>query len=141
MRRLIFDLDGTLLDISKKYYLSHFIACKKVNISPLLESNYWKYKRKKVPEYKILKLTKNSRIFKQYENWRLSYLEDPKILKNDKLFPNLLKLLKELKKNNLLYLITLRRNKKNLFTQLKNLKIINLFEKILTSPPKKSITY
>lgn len=133
---IFFDLDGTLLEISKKYYYAHKKASEKVNLQPLSYTNYWQAKRNRVSEDTILKLNSASHKFKTYQNERIRLLEDISALNLDKPFPWVYGLLNYLVKAHKLYLVTVRRNKENLNRELKKFKLINFFVKILIANPK-----
>lgn len=132
---IFFDLDGTLFDISKKYYQAHIIASGSINLKALSFNKYWKAKRIKLPENEILGLESGSKSFRYYEKRRMDLLEDKSLLDLDTPVPKLLSTLRTLKKGYGLYLVTLRRRKKNLLNQLREFKIMNSFEKILTAIP------
>lgn len=132
---IFFDLDGTLLEISKKYYQTHIMASGIIDLKPLSFNKYWKAKRTKLPENEILGLKIESEFFRSYEKRRIDLLEDKSLLDLDTPVPMLLNTLGSLKKRHRLYLVTLRRKKKNLLNQLRKLKIMDSFEKILTATP------
>lgn len=134
---IFIDLDGTLLDISSKYYLAHMIAAKKFNIKALSFKRYWILKRKKITENEIMKIDVNSNKYKLYEKERKKLLEDEDVLTQDVLFPGVPQLLKNLKKKNKLYLITLRNEKNALKNQLIRLNIKSYFNQVLSYPPGK----
>ena len=47
---ICFDLDGTLIDISDKYYWTHKECSEKCGLVPLDQSTYWPLKRLRIPE-------------------------------------------------------------------------------------------
>ena len=53
--KYFFDLDGTILDISKRYYFIYYDIIKKFGGVPLPKCVYWDYKRNKTPDDVILK--------------------------------------------------------------------------------------
>jgi phosphoglycolate phosphatase-like HAD superfamily hydrolase len=110
-QHLILDLDGTLLNIRKKYY----IAYKENFPTPhLAESTYWRLKRaKKLP-------TSTPAAFK--------ILESERYLAYDSLFPFSIPTLKELtKRNHILHLVSARRNTDAGYNQVKRLGVIQYF--------------
>lgn len=131
---IFFDLDGTLLDVSRRYYKTHIKASKKINKRPLSFNRYWEEKRKKTPEWKILNLSSNNKLFKIYEKERINCLEKKSFLKFDQPFHWVYKLLALLKIYNL-YILTLRRNRINLKFQIKKFGLDNLFEETLSEAP------
>lgn len=134
---IFFDLDGTLLDVSKKYYFSHILAAKKSKIKPLSFKRYWTLKRNRIPENQIIRLSSTSKLFKRYEEDRIKLLESQDIIKKDRLFPGISELLRKLEKVHKLYIITLRRNRLRLKAQLDKLGIRIYFKKILSAPPSR----
>ncbi len=140
MRNIIFDLDGTLINISERYYVAHLRAAKLSKINPLSKEEYWDKKRGKITEAKILNKNRNSLTFKWYESFRINFLESKDILKLDKLFFWVHPLLQSLMKKNNLYLITLRRNREQLIQELKNFKILSYFKNIFSDSAKDNPT-
>lgn len=132
---IFFDLDGTLLDVSKKYHLAHTLAAKKNKLKPLSFKRYWTLKRRKISEDRIIKLDPLLKTFKLYEDERIKLLENQTILKNDQLFAGIKDLLEKLKKNSTLYLITLRKNRRSLKDELSRLGIRAYFKTILSASP------
>ncbi len=137
---IFLDLDGTLLDVSKKYYLAHTLAAKKFNIRSLSFKRYWILKRKKITEDIIVKIDAKSELYKLYDKERKKLLENESILAKDVLFPGVLCLLRRLQKKNKLYLITLRNDKNALRNQLIKLDIKSYFDRILSCPSSKNPT-
>ena len=119
MKRLVFfDLDGTLLDQKKRYFMIHQELCKQVNISSWPENQYWDLKRKKISEENILK--KN---------------------KVNQLFTGVFKMLENLSKKNDLIIVTNRKNRENLLVQIESLKISHFFKKILNANTQEEPRY
>jgi len=138
--KIFFDLDGTLIDVSKRYYFVHKKAALVIGKKSLSFKEYWQKKRKKIPENKILNIDSESSQFKQYKKIRIKLLESSDTLKLDVPFKDTRRILDSLSKKHKLYLITLRRNRSNLHTQLKQLKLNKFFSKIFSSPPDKDLT-
>ncbi|MDP3973569.1 MAG: HAD family hydrolase [Candidatus Daviesbacteria bacterium] len=138
--KIFFDLDGTLIDVSKRYYFVHKKAALVIGKKSLSFKEYWQKKRKKIPENKILNIDSESSQFKEYQKIRINLLENLDYLSLDTPFENVFDTLVALTKKHKLYLITLRRNEKNLNTQLKQLKLNKFFIKIFSSPPDKDLT-
>lgn len=137
---IFFDLDGVLVDPYPKYYKIHLLLTRKYSLEPLSYKDYVKSKQNKLPELFYLKDLKKE----NYIQERLSLLEHPKFLSLDPLYFDTKTTLETLKKKNKFFLITVRKNRKELLKQLKNLDIFSYFEKIyssksnqLTKPPKK----
>lgn len=130
MRNIHFDLDGTILDIRRRFYSIYIDTVKELGGGALSEEVYWEAKREQLPEVLIAKKS-NIENVQKYIRLRKERLELPKYLKYDELIPPVLESLSELKKNNRIVLVTLRKSKGNLYKQLQRLKIEPLFDRVL----------
>lgn len=131
------DLDGTILDISERYYKIYYDIVVSFSGKPLSKERYWELKRKKVSEEEILKLSDISDIYTCIKK-RLERIESVEYLKHDTLLPGSLDTLITLKnKSNRLILVTLRKSMENLYKQLTCLGILHLFDKILVTNTNK----
>lgn len=130
---IFFDLDGTLIDISKKHYSVYREIVESLEGKPLEQKKYWRLKRAKKSVDGILNKSKLKN-----ENQKLLFqelfkdkIEQVKNLKFDTLFKNTIKLLTKLKKNYNLYLLTIRESKKNTYLQIDWLGIKKIFKEII----------
>jgi phosphoglycolate phosphatase-like HAD superfamily hydrolase len=130
MRTLYFDLDGTILDVSQRIYSVYLDVVNVLGGKALAEEVYWEAKREQLPEEVIAKKSNVENVPK-YIRLRQERLESPEYLKYDELIPRAWESLSELKKNNQLVLVTLRKSKENLHQQLRRFKIEPLFDKVL----------
>lgn len=131
---IFFDLDGTILDISERYYriYSHLLSENGYDIVP--KEIYWNAKRKRIPEKEILGYTNATKIIKQYLVKRKKLIENIDYLAYDCLqdsFRNVISYL--LKKKHNAVLVTLRKSRANLMSQLKQLGIDEFFDDVLCS--------
>lgn len=125
---IFFDLDGVLIDPYPRYYAIHSLLARKHSLKQLSYEEYVRSKQNRRSELFYLEdLRKDN-----YIQERLSLLEHPKFLSLDPLYFDAKETLKILKKRNKLYLVTVRRNRKELLEQLKNLGIVSCFEKIFS---------
>jgi len=132
------DLDGTILDVSERYYRLYYDVVTSFGGKPLPKEKYWALKRRKIPEEKILKLSNVDNISACIKK-RLEKIESTTYLKYDLPLPSSLATLILLKnKLNRLILVTLRSSKENLYKQLKSLRILHLFDRILTTNANKN---
>jgi phosphoglycolate phosphatase len=126
--RIFFDLDGPILDVSKRYY-KVFIDI--TGAGKISKDIFWSFKREKKPWKNIFKqagLNLNEKIF--LRKW-FSNIEKRKYLKLDTLQCTVKKVLATLRKKNSLYLISLRQSKSNLLWQLKYLGLDWYFDKVI----------
>lgn len=130
---LYIDLDGTILDISEKYYRIYSDTIISLGYDLLSKEKYWQLKKEKRQEEDIAKMSgiNETAIFKYYNKEWQSKIESLKYLEYDKLIPNAVKTLKNLKKFNRIVLVTLRKSQINLYKELERLNIVSLFDGIL----------
>lgn len=127
--KIFFDFDGTLIDVSERYYQ---IYCAAINTNSCLIpfEIYWNYKRERVAEEKIIQKHHPEVNYNEYEKKRIYLIEDPVFLKYDILIHGARDMLDNIKKNHDLYLVTLRNNSRSFREQLKTLTIESFFTNI-----------
>ena len=132
---IVFDLDGTLIDSSKRMFLL---------FKDLIKDCSWSYE-----EYWYLKRTKHNHrylIDKYFCNYDynsfndiwMSRIEERELLEYDCLYSDTINVLDELSKDNSLFLLTARQRKDNLLWQLQKLGILRFFESIYLTENKTS---
>ena len=137
MRKIFFDLDGTLIDSKKRLYQ---LFQDLIPESKLSFDEYWKLKSHKVNHQTIL-----SEQFPQYDfdafnqKW-LSLIETEKYLKLDTVYPNVKEVLTALGRENELYVLTARQSKEMLYNQLDWLGLTPYFKEILVTENKQTKT-
>ena len=133
LNELFFDLDGTILDTSKRYYSIYYNIIKELGGSPLTKKVYWNYKSNKVSEYEIaIRSHLPQSLFNEYNHTRINLIESDYYLKFDKVWPELFDFIPSSKIFNRILLITLRQKRQQLINQLDNLGISDWFENIIT---------
>lgn len=137
MNKLIFfDLDGTLISPKKRYCAIHKFLCKIIDVTPVSCNEYWELKRNKVTENEILiQCGAKEKNIEVALKARSEMLEDKNYLLYDTLFEGVIEILEYLYKDFILVLVTYRRQRRELEEQLKNIKIINYFDKVLSTTP------
>jgi phosphoglycolate phosphatase-like HAD superfamily hydrolase len=130
---LFLDLDGTLTDISKRLFDVYVTCLEAFDGTPLAQSEYWELKRDKKSWSEILAL---SGVGPESENEFLekfiSIIETPEELDKDTLFDDVLPHLKDLSNQHQLILVSLRRNRNELLSQLERLGIKDFFTTVLS---------
>jgi phosphoglycolate phosphatase-like HAD superfamily hydrolase len=128
------DLDGTLIDVSEKYYRTYCDLMKQYHFKPLPKQLYWELKRNKVSERDILALSGAE--IDNYPALRKLMIEQEYYQKFDELFSFTLDFLKSISLQcESLILVTLRHNRESLLKQLKALKTSGFFTDILSADP------
>ena len=143
---LFIDLDGTILDVSKRIYYVYRDILKKKNEKYLSQKDYLRLKRGKIPIEKILGKTKAENTSFQFKRCWRKEIEKPHYLSLDRLHRKTKKILALFKKDHRIVMITLRNHPRNLIKQLKKQSIYTLFDEILLIPkesfvPKWKIKY
>ena len=106
---IYFDLDGTLLDVSERFYKIYCDLLDKFNCNQgLSKEEYWQLKKERYPETEIVHKTCVNINIEYYMKLRQEVIESPKYLKYDKPFPYTLDVIKELNKNHRLIIVSLR---------------------------------
>lgn len=124
------DLDGTILDISSRYYTIYKELLLESGYLSISKSKYWKAKREQISEFTILSWTNAESIYLKYKIQRQQRIENEQYLKLDRIHNGVIKKLKLLRENNVLFLITLRKTRKSLLNQLVSLKLEKYFNHI-----------
>lgn len=133
--KIIFDLDGTLIDSRERLYclFQHLVPA-----SDLTFEAYWDYKRNKIDHRKILEtryLFSEHDIVSFQKNW-MDKIELPEWLAFDKPFKGVTAYLMELKKQYELYLVTARQFESSVLIQLANFGWTSIFTKVLVTAQK-----
>ena len=128
---IFWDLDGPILDVSKKYYTLYKNILLENNMQALSKKEYWNLKKSKTTLSAILAKTNSEKLLEVFKNLWLNNIETHKYQKLDKLQNGIISILK--KCNNTLVLVTLRKNRVRLLEQLDELELKSYFETILSS--------
>jgi len=128
---IFLDLDGTILDVSKRYYNVHNDLMKSLKLTPMKRNEYLQSKRNKIPERDLVG-SKDPRTIERYLTRRSRLIESRRYLRLDEPFSGVLKTLAKIGDENHLILVTLRKSRRNLKEQLKKLEIASFFDQIPT---------
>jgi len=137
MKKIFFDLDGTLIDSKKRLYV---LFCDLTQQNKLSFDEYWDLKKAKVCHSSILKdyFGFSELLIKNFNDEWLGLIENSKYLDLDALFSYTEDVLRKLSKNHELFIVTARQDNEALTQQLRKLKIINYFKQILVTEAKKT---
>jgi phosphoglycolate phosphatase-like HAD superfamily hydrolase len=129
------DLDGPLLDVSRRYHRLHRDLVAAANGRPLPRRVYWSLKRRRVREEEILRLCGLSRKeAHRVADLRLARIETAPYLAHDRTWPWALATVGDLSRRGPVVLVTLRRNVDLLHEQLRRLHIAPSLTRVLSGP-------
>lgn len=130
---IFFDFDGTLADPSERHYEVYQTVVHEMGGAPLSKAGYWGEKRNKTGWENILRASNLEPRHKQeFIDRFILLIEDTSYLELDELLPGVRDTLEKVSENNKCYLVSLRRNNKNLLYQLRYLGIDKYFEEIIS---------
>jgi phosphoglycolate phosphatase-like HAD superfamily hydrolase len=128
--QIFIDLDGPLLDVTRRYYLIYSDLMRKAGNRPFDQESYWSLKRLSVRESAIVQRCASRQDTVDYLQKRQQLLEDPAYLLYDRLQPGVAETLDGWFAEHELYLVTLRRDGDALLSQLNLLGIRSYFKKV-----------
>lgn len=138
--KVYFDLDGTIIDVLRRYYTVLILYAKQNGIDAN-QINFENYKELKRQQYKdhviVRKLTGCEFNIKKYVNFKRKTLETASMLQMDSIIgdpKSNIMILRELGFD--IELLSLRRKKTNAFLQLKSLGLYHCFDKITFLHPR-----
>jgi len=131
MTTLYLDLDGTLIDVSERYYRIYEELVLSAEGDPLEKSEYWRLRRQGVPESELLGELRTSEESSDLLALRTAKLEAAEYLKYDQVVPGALETLRSLKDRAQLVLVTLRKAITELEQQLQTLGLSPYFDQVL----------
>lgn len=128
--QIFIDLDGPILDVTRRYYLIYSDLLGKTDYQPFDQESYWSLKRLSINESAIVLRNMPLEGVADYMEQRERLLEDPAYLVYDRLQRGALETLDAWAGEHQLYLVTLRRNRAALLSQLEFLGLDNKFERV-----------
>jgi len=106
---IYFDLDGTLIDVSERFYRIYCDLLDKFNCDiKLNKETYWQLKKERCTEEEIVHRTCIGISSKEYSDLRQNVIESSRYLEYDRPFSYTLDTIKTLKKDNRLVIVSLR---------------------------------
>lgn len=131
---LFFDFDGTIVDVSERYYQLH-LHCLSNSSKAIARDLYWSLKRDNIKEDAIIATHYPQEDFARYEAERMKHIEDPDFMKHDRLIPGAVDTLAALKDEHSLILVTLRKRPQELQDQIDALDLRQYFRNVLVAAP------
>jgi phosphoglycolate phosphatase-like HAD superfamily hydrolase len=131
-RIIVFDFDGTLIDVRCRYYKIFYLFLELNSLPKISFEEYIQFRENGQKDDSILEgLTNSSCQIENFKKFKSEHIESIDYLKFDKIRLGALELLNALSESNFtLELLTLRRKIGNLTWQLANLSMLELFSKI-----------
>ncbi len=126
----ILDLDGTLLDCSRRHYQCYLDIVTELDRRAWSYQDYWRMKREARSLSRILDSTDHELLKTYSERW-LELIESPDKLRLDQPFPGVVDKLREWKGRGLLVLATMRRQRNAVREQLAELDMLGLFDQLI----------
>lgn len=134
-RKILFDLDGTLIDSRQRLYQ---LFCTMVPESHLSFDEYWDLKRNKTDHAAILSnyfQWPEEKINDFKREW-LQLIEQPEWLSLDTVFEGVYQVMQQLNNECDLYLFTARQSEEKLLNQLQQLNLLTYFKKVFVTQQK-----
>ena len=135
MTPIIFDLDGTLIDVSARHYSLYRSVISEQGIEALRPDDYWRHRRAGESTIDLLAATPGVDIERFTEAW-MEGIERPDWLALDEPYEGAIEIVKALQPEYELVLITLRRDRVALMDQLDSLRMRSYFRVVICHGPE-----
>jgi phosphoglycolate phosphatase-like HAD superfamily hydrolase len=132
---ILFDLDGTLLDIRQRFHKLHVDCLSELHGKSLSPEHYWQLKQAKTSEADILKVNHNDGLLPAYEARRKEQIEAVDYLQFDDYWDGMTFNLHNLGEKFDLVIVTLRNDPATLEWQVEHLGLRDFFPTILYPVP------
>ncbi|MDR3546818.1 MAG: HAD hydrolase-like protein [Candidatus Pacebacteria bacterium] len=135
-----FDLDGTLVDISDRWYRLHVDIASRHKLTPLVRETYLHMKKEAVPEQEILaNITNDTEVIEAYCEERINKIETDEYLAHDYVFPEAENVLDAWSREHRLILLTKRHRQDALANELRTLGISTYFSQVIAGKDKAAL--
>jgi phosphoglycolate phosphatase-like HAD superfamily hydrolase len=131
--QLFINLEGTLLDVSSRYYAVYSELLKQSGFTPFDPSTYWSLKRVSIDDGAIASRTTNPGFVKDYLIEHQTLIENPAYLMLDRLQHNVIEQLAVWSKQHSITLLTSRNEYQALMEQLNMFEVDSYFDDVLIS--------
>jgi phosphoglycolate phosphatase-like HAD superfamily hydrolase len=128
--QVFLDLDGPVLDVSARYYAIYSDLLKSADYLPFDQESYWSLKRLSIQEAAIVQRNMPDYCVQDYLEQRSRLLENPAYLICDRLHEGVVETLTSWSSEHRVHLVTLRRNRIALMSQLELLGIRDKFDQV-----------
>ena len=135
MTPILFDLDGTLIDVSARHYSLYRSAISEQGVEALPRDEYWRHRRGGQSTIDLLAATPGVDIERFTEAW-MEGIERPDWLSLDEPYEGVVEIIKALQPAYQLVLITLRRDRVALIDQLDALRLTGYFTDVICHGPE-----
>ncbi|MFZ2631292.1 MAG: HAD hydrolase-like protein [Desulfosalsimonadaceae bacterium] len=132
------DLDGTIIDVSDRYYNLYKDIINDAGVDAIGKEAYWRAKCEAMPENEILKISGADAVFQNYHAKRISLIESEYYLSFDRLHEGIIPVLEYLSARFILVLVTLRSSPNQLNNELQRLSLKQYFTDTLSSGNQQS---
>jgi carbamoyl-phosphate synthase large subunit len=134
---IFFDLDGPILDVSRRHYQVYRDLLEERGRSAIPFEQYWREKCNREPHSKIVSRTAGGDAdVTWFEQQWLERIETDRYLALDRPWPWAVDVLATLYRDHPLYVVTVRSNPEQLRTQLERLQMTKWFQAILCRPAR-----
>ena len=127
----VFDLDGTIIDITERWYRLHVDLAREHQLPPLEREAYISLKRDGIPEMEIMKNRGRRERVAAYIAKRQEYIEHPRYIAYDSLVPGIDMVLTAWSRRGDLLLATNRKNRGLCLAQLDQFAIASHFVQVV----------
>ncbi len=135
MTPIIFDLDGTLIDVSARHYSLYRSVISEQGVEALTPDEYWRHRRAGESTIDLLAATPGVDVERFTEAW-MEGIERPDWLALDEPYDGAIEIIKALQPEYELVLITLRRDRAALMGQLDALRMRSYFRDVICHGPE-----